>query len=198
MPFQNFSFPQVIRDLGLELGDADLFGQIAENPVRPDFLALVLEGEDLASAIYTEKARSEFVIAPILFELRRQHKGKLGLFSGIELNADATRGLNGVCDFVITKSPGQHVASAPLITIVEAKNENLRSGLGQCIAAMVAAQILNRGPGAEGAVFGTVTSGGAWKFLRLIGNEITLDLVEYRLESLPKILGILGHIVETA
>jgi hypothetical protein len=199
MAFQNFSFPAVAQDLGLTLADADLFAQVPAAPVRPDFLAQVLDGANLASAINTDKARSEFVIAPVLLELRRLHPGRLGLFSGIELDADAARGLNGVCDFVITRSPRQHVVSAPLITIVEAKNDNLRAGLGQCIAAMCAAQLLNQAASAPvAAVYGAVTTGGAWKFLRLRGADVTLDLVEYHIESLGKILGILGDIVETA
>jgi hypothetical protein len=199
MAFQNFSFPQVIQDLGLTLADADLFSQVPPAAVRPEFLAQTLEGANLASAINTEKARSEFVIAPVLFELRRLHPGRVGLFSGIELDADPARGLNGVCDFVITRSPRQHVVTAPLITIVEAKNDNLRTGLGQCIAAMCAAQVLNKGAQPQvAAVYGAVTTGGAWKFLRLQAAEVTLDLVEYHVESLPKIMGILGHIVEAA
>jgi hypothetical protein len=199
MAFQNFSFPQVEQDLGLTLADTDLFSTIPAATVRPEFLAQVIEGANLASAINTEKARSEFVIAPVLLELRRLHAGRLGLFSGIELNADPARGLNGVCDFVITRSPRQHVVSAPLITIIEAKNDNLRMGLGQCIAAMVAAQLINQSAALPiDAVYGAVTTGSAWKFLRLRGSEVILDLVEYHIESLGKILGILGHIVETA
>ncbi len=199
MAFQNFSFPQVIQDLGLTFADADLFSPIPAVPVRPEFLAQVIEGTNLASAINTEKARSEFVIAPVLFELRRLHPGRLGLFSGTELEADASRGLNGICDFIITRSPLQHVVTAPLITIVEAKNDNPRNGLGQCIAAMCAAQLLNQAAAVViSAIYGVVTTGGAWKFLRLIGTDLTLGLVEYHIESLGKILGILGHMVETA
>jgi hypothetical protein len=79
MAFQNFSFPQVAQDLGLTLEDSDLFSQVAAGIVRPEFLAQTLEGANLASAINTEKARSEFVIAPVLLELRRQHAGHLAL-----------------------------------------------------------------------------------------------------------------------
>ena len=199
MAFQSFSFPQVLQDLGLSLADADLFAGTAPVAVRPEFAAQVIDGGNLASAINTEKARSEFVIAPVLFELRRLHAGHVGLFSGIELDADAGRGLTGVCDFVLTKSPRQHVVSAPLMTIVEAKNDNLRSGLGQCIAAMVAAQLINQAASAAlPSVYGAVTTGSAWKFLRLQGADVTLDLVEYHIESMGKILGILGQIVEMA
>jgi hypothetical protein len=199
MAFQNFAFPQVVQDLGLTLADGDLFADVPPTVVRPEFVAQVIEGANLASAINTEKARSEFVIAPVLLELRRLHLGRLGLFSGIELNADPARGLNGVCDFVIAKSPRQHVVSTPLITIVEAKNDNLRSGLGQCIAAMVAAQLLNEAAATPlAAVYGAVTTGTAWKFLKLHAADLILGLAEYHIEGVAKILGIFGHIVESA
>jgi hypothetical protein len=199
MAFQNFSFPQVEQTLGLTLADEDLFPHVPAVVIRPDFFAQVIEGANLASAINTEKARSEFVIAPVLFELRRLHPGGLGLFSGVELDADAARGLNGICDFLITRSARQHVVSAPLIAIIEAKNDNLRSGLGQCIASMVAVQLINQAASAAVAtVFGAVTTGTAWKFLRLRTAAVTIDLTEYHIESLGKIMAILGHMVETA
>jgi hypothetical protein len=198
MAFQNFSFPQVIQDLGLTLIEADLFGQIPPASLRPELLAPVIDGTNLACAINTEKARSEFIIAPILLELRRLYRGRLALFSGIELDADSSRGLNGVCGFLITRSPHQHVASAPLSTIIEAENDNQYAGLGRCIAGMCAAQLLNQAASVTiTAVYGVVTTGVSWKVLRLQGADVTLDLAEYHIENLGKILGILGHIVET-
>jgi hypothetical protein len=199
MAFQNFSFPQVIRDLGLSLDEANLYAEVPPLTLPADLLARIQDGANLASAINTEKARSEFVIAPVLYELRRQHSGSLGLFSGVELDADAARGLNGVCDFLITREPRQHVVTTPLVAIVEAKNDNLRSGLGQCIAAMVASQIINQQAGHElPMLFGVVTTGTAWKFLQLQASVVTLDLVEYHIENVGKILGILGRMIVPA
>jgi hypothetical protein len=199
MTFQDFSFPQVVHDLGLTLADADLFSQVPPVSVRPEFFAWVMEGANLASAINTEKARSEFAIAPVLFELRRLHPGRFGLFSGTELEADVGRGLSGSCGFIVTRSPLQHVLTAPLVAVVEAENDNLRAGLGRCIAAMVAAQTLNQSAGASiAAVHGAVSTGGAWKFARLSGSELTIDLAGFHVESLGKILGILGSIVQTS
>ena len=87
----------------------------------------------------------------------------------------------------------------PLLTVVEAKNDNLRTGLGQCIAAMTAALLLNQGGGQGSAtVYGAVTTGGVWKFLRLAGPAVTLDLVEYHIDNLGKIMGILDHILRAA
>ena len=76
----------------------------------------------------------------MLLELRRIFDRKISFFSGIEFNIDKERGLNGFCDFLISCSPEQLFVKAPVIAIVEAKNENIMSGIGQCIAEMVAAQ----------------------------------------------------------
>ena len=158
-----------------------------------------LDRSNLALAVNTEKAKSEFIIAPLLLELRRSLGDRFALFSGVELAVDPGRGLNGVCDFIITKSARQFILSAPLIAIVEAKNDNLRSGLGQCIAAMCAAQIFNQQSSASiEAVFGAVTTGSAWRFLRLQQAVVTLDVKEYYIDNPGKILGILTHIVQNA
>jgi hypothetical protein len=112
---------------------------------------------------------------------------------------DPGRGLNGVCDFIITKSSRQFILSSPLIAIVEAKNDNLRSGLGQCIAAMFASQLFNQQSSTPiESLFGVVTTGSAWKFLRLQQAVITLDVKEYYIDNAGKILGILTHIVQNA
>jgi transketolase C-terminal domain/subunit len=55
--------------------------------------------------------------------------------------------------------------------IVEAKNENIKGGLGQCVAEMVAAQIFNeREANAIDTIYGAVTTGEIWKFLKLGGG----------------------------
>ena len=55
---------------------------------------------------------------------------------------------------------------ATVVAVVEAKNENLKLGINQCIAEMVAAQVFNRAKNnAIETVFGVVTTGTAWLFL---------------------------------
>jgi len=196
MAFQQFTFPQVLADLGLPLRDADLFGYLAEEDVSAEFEATIRDGTDLATAIHNEKARSEFVIAPVLLELRRRHRGEFSLFSGVQLNADANRGLNGICDFALAQPRSQHVMIFPILSIVEAKTDNLRSGLGQCISSMVAAVMMNDPSGElRGTVFGVVTSGSLWNFLKLAGSDLWIDTSEYLISDLGKLLAILGSIV---
>ena len=199
MAFADFTFPQVQQTLGLVVNEADLFSPLPAVPLREDFITTLTDGAAIALAINTEKAKSEFIIAPVLLELRRLLGGAVGLFSGVALDVDPGKGLTGVCDFILTKATRQFVLSAPLVTIVEAKNDNLRNGLGQCIAEMYASALYNQQAGSTiAAVWGVVTTGSTWKFLRLENMAVTLDLKEYYIDNLGKILGVLQHIVENA
>lgn len=146
----------------------------------------------LAVAIASEKARSELIIAPILVEIKKQLNNQISLFSGIEFNVDSERGLNGFCDFILSKNEEQLFIKAPVIALVEAKNDNLRSGLSQCIAEMVAAQIFNQQEGnAIANIYGVVTTGTVWQFIVLEAQTVLIDLEEYSIQNLDKILGIL-------
>jgi hypothetical protein len=196
MAFNDFNYPTVLSDFGLALTEAALYPNIAPDALPGSFSGRFSAGAALGQAVNTEKARSEFIIAPVLLELRLTAKRPFGLFSGVELKADPKVGLTGVCDFLLTRQPLQTVVSAPLVAVVEAKNDNLRNGLGQCIAELVAAQMINRHEGGDGAVFGVVTTGTLWQFLRLDGNTVTLEPREYTLSDLGTVLAILRRIVE--
>jgi hypothetical protein len=196
MAFRDFSFPQVQIELGLTIQDADLFSSIPPLAVSDAFATFINYGVALAVANSTEKAKSEFIIAPILVELRRLLADQFNLFSGLEWDVDSSRGLNGYCDFILTKGHSQHVMSAPFIAIAEAKNDLIRTGLGQCIAAMYAAQLSNQQTKTPMPnIYGVVSTGTTWKFLTLDGNVVTIDIPEYYIDNLPKIMGILKHIV---
>jgi hypothetical protein len=197
MAFRDFRFPQVQQDLGLTAHDADLFASAAVFPVAPEIAAFVQYAVALAAANGTEKAKSEFLIAPVLVELRRALHDSFHLFSGLEWEVDADRGLNGYCDFLLTKGESQYILGAPFVAVVEGKNDLIRPGLGQCIAAMYAAQLANQqAKTAITTVYGIVSTGSAWKFLRLEGNVVTIDIPEYYIDNLPKIMGILREIVQ--
>ncbi len=147
----------------------------------------------LALASNSEKARSKLIISPILIELRKQKQDKINIFSGIEFNVESEKGLAGVCDFIISDSSEQLFISAPVVTLVEAKKENINAGLGQCVAEMIAAKIFNeRSKNEIPAIYGTVTTGTNWRFLMLEESIINIDLSEYYLRDVDKILGILA------
>ncbi len=161
MAYSDFSLAKIQKEFDLKIVEKiDLFAETTE--VQPsEFLQQTLkENLALALAINTEKARSEMIIAPILIEVRKQMRGTISIFSGIEFNVDYNRGLNGTCDFLISLDPEQLFIKAPVFTIVEAKKENVNAGLGQCIAEMLAAQIFNQQEGNNiSVIYGAVTTG---------------------------------------
>jgi hypothetical protein len=193
MSYSEFTLATALRAFALTLDETtDLFHATPEVAVPPRLQDLLDENVPLALAIHTEKARSELIVMPILVELRRMLDRRISLFSGIDFTVDPARGLNGVCDFIVSRSPEQLVLNAPALVLIEAKNDNIKSGLGQCIAAMVAAQEFNQREGNPAALIsGVVTTGSIWKFLRLTETVISVDVPEYYLDRLPKILGIL-------
>lgn len=147
----------------------------------------------LATAINTEKARSELIIAPVLLEVRRILNFQIGFFSGSEFNVDVEAGLSGYCDYILTASTESYEIRTPVVTLVEAKNESIKSGLGQCIAEMVAAQLFNQrnGEGIE-SIYGAVTTGTDWKFLKLVDQTVWIDKRDYFINEVSQILGILA------
>lgn len=193
MAYSNFTLAKVKEDFGLTVDETqNLFADIAAVQPSEILTATLQEYIFLATAIGTEKARSEFLIAPILTEVRRQVNYQISLFSGTDFNVDIEKGLIGYCDFLLSASREQFFISAPVITIVEAKNENIIGGLGQCVAEMVAAQIFNQRQQIDiPIIYGVVTSGTAWRFLMLIQNTVCIDLVEYYINQVDVILAIL-------
>jgi fido (protein-threonine AMPylation protein) len=193
MAYSDFKLSEVIQKFGLKINEqSGLFANVQEEDYS-DLLATILrENVDLAVSINTEKARSEMIISPILLEIRRKLNYEISFFSGVDFNVDSQNGLNGFCDFLISLSKEQLFIRAPIITLVEAKNENLKSGLAQCIAEMVAAHLFNEQQGNSiKIIYGAVTIGTIWQFLKLEEKVVSIDLSEYYIRDVKKILGIL-------
>jgi len=150
----------------------------------------------LAVAISTEKAKSELLTAPILTDVWAALRPRVSLFSGNEFSVDPARGLNGYCDFILSRAAEQAYIAAPVLVIVEAKNDLPTNGFGQCAAGMVAARVFNEREGEPvRAVFGACTSGTVWRFLKLEADVLYIDQPEYHITQVGKILGILHHIM---
>lgn len=198
MAYSDFDLKKVKQELKVRIIEQQgVFANVNSFPISPILATILEETVPLARAINTEKARSELIISNILVELRKLLQHKISFFSGIEFNVDKSKGLNGYCDFIISASPQQLMLNIPIIAIVEAKNENIIGGLGQCIAEMVAASIFNAAENnAISTLYGVVTSGTAWKFLKLEQSDVTIDLDEYVIEYSDKILGILLEMVK--
>lgn len=193
MAYSDFKLSEIIDNFGLMIQESSgMFANVPEQDCSDLLSTILQENVDLAVAISSEKARSEMIISPILLEIRRKFNYEISLFSGVDFTVDSQRGLNGFCDFILSLSSEQLLVRSPIVVLVESKNENLRSGLAQCIAEMVAAQIFNqRHENPIKAVYGAVTIGTIWQFLKLEENIIAIDLSEYYIKDVKKILGIL-------
>ncbi|WP_287276538.1 MULTISPECIES: hypothetical protein [unclassified Okeania] len=156
-----------------------------------------------ASANPSEKARfltecsaNRIYYCSSISRSKKISNNQIGLFSGIEFNVNPELELNGFCDFIISRSTLQMIIQAPIVTLVEAKNDNIKSGFDKCIAEMVAAQIFNQNKGNDiRKIYGAITTGIAWQFLELEAQTLVLDLEEYSIKNLPQILGILTSFV---
>lgn len=196
MAYSDFkTIDEVVQRLGVRVtSDASLFPNA--NPIAPrsQFQNTLQDWVPLALNINTEKARSELIIAPLLLELRHHLNHRIGFFSGVEFTVDSAQGLTGFCDFLLSNSPDQIFPTAPVVCVVEAKNENIKVAYGQCIAEMVAAQIFNDRQGHQIPwVLGIVTTGSNWKFLRYENQVATIDFDEYFITQADRIIGILIH-----
>ncbi|MBW4547552.1 MAG: hypothetical protein KME25_24390 [Symplocastrum torsivum CPER-KK1] len=195
MSYSQFSLSEVQELFNLSITEGvGIFAGLPSTPIS-DYLQETLNYNiSLALAINSEKARSELIIAPVLVELKKLTG--YGLFSGVEFNVDPSQGLAGYVDFLVSRDPEQLFVKAPVVTIVEAKKEDINNGLGQCVATLVAAQIFNERKGLIiPELLGTVTTGSAWKFLKLSGKSLSIDLDEYTIKDAPKILGILSAVL---
>ncbi len=197
MAYSNFTIEEVELRFDLQLQAVSFLPETT--PIAPsDLLNRYLErGLTLAKRNVSEKAQSEFIIAPILLELETLLTDSISLFSGEDFTVDRSLGLNGICDFLIARSPAQLIIKAPVIAVVEAKRGVLRDGWGQCIAELVAAQKFNLQRHQEiSFTYGIVTSGLLWQFIRLSGSTVSIEPAEIPLQPLDRLLGILSWLAQ--
>jgi hypothetical protein len=196
MAYTDFAADNVQSRLGVSFRPAELFPALAAVPV-PDWLRDQL-AKTRQLALLSEKSRSEFIVAPVLIAVRDLAGGTIAILSGQRLDVDAAKGLSGECDFLLSGGPQLPILQAPLLTVVEAKKHDIESGLGQCVAQMVAVRMFNDKAGAAPRpVFGCVTNGEAWQFLRLADAVAEVDPGRLYLDNVGGILAALlravGH-----
>jgi hypothetical protein len=195
--YNSFTLRDVKQRFGLAtVEDRDLFADAAEVPPGERLAGVLRDYLPLATAVNTEKARSELLIAPTLLELRARADRPVSWFSGVEFAVDPAAGLTGYCDYILCRSAEQLFVSAPVMLVAEAKADAPKNGFGQCAAGMVAARLFNERDGRPTpVVYGAATTGLLWRFLTLSGGDLFIDRTEYHISQVGKILGILLRIV---
>jgi hypothetical protein len=194
MPYTDFTVETAEARLGVRARPGDIFPGLVPVPAPEwlrDFLA-----RGMQLALVSEKARSEFIVGPILLACRELARGELAIFSGQRLDVDPDRGLQGECDFILALAEPVPRLRAPIVPVVEAKKNDIEAGLGQCVAQMVAARDYNEREGTPRlAVYGCVTTGEVWQFLRLAASEVAVDRQRLYIDNVGAILAAFGAIL---
>jgi hypothetical protein len=124
--------------------------------------------------------------------------GDLSIYSGQRLDVDADLGLTGECDYILALTPPVPRLRAPLVTVLEAKRGDIELGLGQCVAQMVGVRLFNEHAGIPAEpVFGVVTTGESWQFLKLLGTNVTLHRERLFIVEVGGVLAALQSILTT-
>jgi hypothetical protein len=195
MAYSNFTLAKLKRDYGLQQKDIFLFQGIDIKIVE----ASQRLKDDLQEAkevpLMSEKAKSEYIIAPITRELKRNNPF-ITIFSGYTFNIESDKELSGSPDFLISAKSGIVEPERPIFCLFESKNKEAAEGFAQCAAEMYAARLFNQENNEPyETIYGVVTNAYDWVFLKLEGNTIFIDKERYFLNELPKLLGILQFIV---
>jgi hypothetical protein len=182
MPYTDFSLSKAVDRFALQVEVAPLFQKITPRPPSAVLLENLSDGLPLALRGGSEKARSEFIIAPILMAVRRLHQ-QITIYSGVRFDVDAADDLIGEVDFLVAEGLALPILlQPPILALVEAKKQDIEVGIGQCVAQMVAAWRFNMQKNTrQNKIYGCVTTGENWQFLCLEQSNLTLDLERYTL-----------------
>jgi hypothetical protein len=188
LSYSDFTLQSIEAQFGVTPRPAALLPDARPAPV-PAWLKEHLD-RGLQLPLVSEKARSELIVMPVLLACRELSEGAVAIYSGARLDACPEEGLVGECDFLLARTPPIPEVRAPLVTVVEAKKNDVEAGIGQCVAQMIGARLVNQRAGAgDGPVFGCVTTGEVWQFLRLDGSIAAIDSRRYYLDDMGGILG---------
>ena len=193
MTYSDYTVGLVEKGFGITMRQAELFAGVkAVTP--PGWLADSL-GRGMQLALISEKARSEFIVGPVLLASRELCQNRFAIYSGHRLDVDPQSGLAGECDFLLAETEPLPELHSPLATIVEAKKNDFEVGWAQCLAELVAIQKLNDDE--ETSVYGIVTDGERWQFGKFQQNLLTRQISGFTIDDLPQLFGALHFVFQS-
>ena len=199
MAYGDFTLELIEENFGIKNRVGQLFPSV--QPVAPSEWLRTTLAQNSGLRLSSEKAKSEAIVFPILMELRQRNDHFLTVHSGCTLNIAPEKGLNGdgwplPCDFILAKDVQSFGINYPIIQIVEAKRGEIELGVAQCAAQLIGARLFNQKRNVElPAVYGCVTNGNEWLFLKL-ADELTIDPKLYFLEHPDEVLGVFQQIID--
>ncbi len=196
MAYRDFTLSRVKQQFGLKIVTDVFFTDPPKLFPRERLTNLLNESVPFVGGLGNEKVRLELIVAPLLFEFRELLARQIGLFSGADFSVDVELGLSGDCDFLLTRSNSELIIEDPGVVVIQAEKGDFNASGGQCAAQMVAAQKFNVADEREiSTIYGSVTTGTQWQFLKLTGQNLTIDITEYTLKPIDRILGVLKWMI---
>jgi hypothetical protein len=117
MAYNNFTLQEVVDRFELKLSRSPFCEDLPVATPSDLFLAIFNEWFPLAQQARSEKAKSELLISPVLLEVRKLVHNSIELFSGEEFSVDRDLGLNGFCDFLLSRSTTPFLIEAPVVML---------------------------------------------------------------------------------
>ncbi len=193
MSYNKFTLERVVEQFNINTQPwLDYLAGVKELPPSVMLKTFLEQNHEWALSQLTEKARSELMVMPILADIRNQAKNEITIFSGKSFDVDTKLGLKGLCDFIVSKSSDIFVLRAPIAAIVEAKKGAIEIAWGQCAAEMIAARLFNEKHKIKiPFIYGVVTSGDNWQFLKLDQSILYIQPEPLHYEKLGLIMGLL-------
>ncbi len=196
MAYSKYTYLRLKTDLGIRIHYQTLFSHIEAHPPSEWLLQTLEIGRK--TAFFSEKSRSETMVFPILAEIQQSSLESIVIYSGAELNIDETKDLNGECDYVLGKGEQLLALDAPLMCVIEAKDNDIEKAIPQCIAQMEAARQFNLlNQSLIYPIFGCATIGSEWLFIRLEYPNVYIDINRFHIANLRDLLGVLAQIMRT-
>lgn len=193
MGYSNYRrIEDVINKFDLDMRLSPLFGKV-ESVEPSGWLVESLERAKVMP-LRNEKTKAERIISPILLEVSQRYSEQITFFSGEQINVSPSDDLAGECDFFFALHPPKMYIDAPIISLAEAKNEDMNWGVAQCAAQMLGARIFNENKNRDlPFIYGCATDGIEWQFLKLEANVYQVDNKIFT--DLKEILGVWHHII---
>ena len=195
MGYSNYKqIKSVVKKFNLDMRLLNLFNDEIKN-IEPS--SWLLETLQIArgTPITNEKSKSERIVSPILLEVSRQYIDRISFFSGEALNVKPEDDLSGECDFFFALHPPKLYIDAPIISLAEAKDEDMEWGIAQCAAQMLGAKFYNEAEGKDiPFIYGCATDGIEWQFMKLENDVYYVDNKVFT--DLKEILGVWNYIIK--
>jgi hypothetical protein len=192
LTFSGMTWDILEERYGIRLRDGNLFEDCL--PVEPTPTLVEVLRRARHFRLVNERARAHRLVDPVLAELEMLYEGKITTIPEMSLEVKDMEGLTGNPDFVI--SAGSTNKIVPIIAIVEAKKDDIDTGLPQCTAELYASYLLDKG--VPRRLYGCVTTGSDWKFLCLDGGDkqVVVDRELYFIIEVPRLLGVFRRMVD--